>query len=301
MSSGEIIVFFDADVVAPPGTLRALIEPLIDDLSLDAVFGSYDQEPKHRQFVSQYRNLFHHYIHQISNEEASTFWAGCGAVRKSSFEKVGGFDLSIYQTPMIEDIELGHRMRAAGMRIRLEKGVQVKHLKRWTAIGVFRSDIFHRGIPWMRLLLSERGHPSEIGDLNLKLAAMLSIPLVWSGLFMILLSLWYPVLLPASLLALGLCVLLNFRTYAFFNRIRGFRFALMAVPMNLLYHCCNGVSALGGIFCHIMFDRRQGSSRPLERGTPQESAPGAAIQVIEYTKELDTSVLSKAPDGIQGP
>jgi glycosyltransferase involved in cell wall biosynthesis len=273
-SSGEFVVFIDADVVVLPHTVSALLKPLTDDCSLDAVFGSYDREPAQPEFISQYRNLFHHYIHQISHEEASTFWAGCGAVRRTSFERLGGFDAALYPTPMIEDIELGHRMRAAGMRIRLEKTIQVKHLKKWTITGIVRADIFYRGIPWMRLLLNERGHTGEIGDLNLRMAAMLSIPLVWSGLLIILLSFWYPVLLPISLLPLGLCVLVNFPTYAFFYRIRGLCFASMTAPLQLLYHLCNGVSVLGGMLCHILLHNHAPGRR---------ARPNTTIQVIECT------------------
>ena len=255
-SSGEILVFIDADVVAPAHTISSLLKPLVEDSGLSAVFGSYDREPAQQTFVSLYRNLFHHYIHQISSAEASTFWAGCGAVRRISFEKVGGFDADRYQSPMIEDIELGHRMRAAGMRIRLERTIQVKHLKKWHVFDIIRADIFHRGIPWMELLLNERGRSGEIGDLNLKHAAALSIPLVWTALALILFSYRFFALLPVSLLLLGICVLINFPTYAFFFRVRGLRFALMTIPMQLLYHGCNGVSVLGGLLSHVMMRNR---------------------------------------------
>ena len=36
-------------------------------------------------FLSQYRNLFVHFVHQKGCETASTFWAGCGAVRRRAF------------------------------------------------------------------------------------------------------------------------------------------------------------------------------------------------------------------------
>jgi hypothetical protein len=38
-----------------------------------------------------------------------TFWAGCGAIRKRTFEELGGFDRA---WESIEDIELGVRLRA---------------------------------------------------------------------------------------------------------------------------------------------------------------------------------------------
>ncbi len=254
VSCGEIIVFADADIVATRHALRDLVQPLIDNGSLDAAFGSYNREPEHNALISQYRNLLHHYIHQTSREEAATFWAGFGAIRRCSFERIGGFNAILYPAPMIEDIELGHRMWAAGMRIRLEKAVQVTHLKKWTILGMVRTDIFRRGIPWMRLILSEKGRSQEIGDLNLKAAATVSVALTWSSLIALILGYWHPVLLPVSLLLLAICILINLPVYAFFRRVRGSVFALKTIPLHFLYHCCNGISAVIGALSRIFVD-----------------------------------------------
>jgi hypothetical protein len=34
----------------------------------------------------------HHCVHQSGREKASTFWAGCGAIRREVFMPAGGFD-----------------------------------------------------------------------------------------------------------------------------------------------------------------------------------------------------------------
>ncbi len=290
MSAGDVIVFIDADVVAPPHTVKALVKYIADDNKCEAVFGSYDCEPHQRALVSQYRNLLHHYVHQRSHEEAATFWAGCGAIRRASFNKIGGFSSTLYRRPTIEDIELGRRMRAAGMRIRLEKTIQVKHLKRWTAAGMIATDIFGRGIPWMRLILSRAYESKEIGDLNLTLVAMFSAFLVWSSLLLMLFSYLYVTLLPISLVLLSLCVVINMPTYVFFYRIRRLRFVVLAIPLHLLYHCCNGISAFGGLLCNFFVDNPPAWIRAItvclrrfyRRHSLQIPKPTASIQVIDF-------------------
>lgn len=267
-SSGDIIVFLDADVVAPPGTVRDLTAPLLEDSRLDAIFGSYDSEPSDDSLVSQYRNLLHHFVHQNSRREAATFWAGCGALRKQAFLSAGGFDAARYTRAMIEDIELGHRMRALGMQIQLRPMIQVKHLKKWTLFEMLRSDIFSRGIPWMRLLLMDPGTSGEIGDLNLRLSAVFSVALAYIGLFLALLSPWYPKLLLGVCATLGLEILLNLPAYRFFYRARGLWFALTVIPFHFFYHFCNALSVVAGIFCHVFIDR------PL----PGLKTAGAALQ-----------------------
>lgn len=137
------------------------------DPSLAALIGSYDDAPGDPAFLSQYRNLLHHHTHQTAEEWAHTFWGACGAVRREALFAVGGFDESI-AIPAMEDVELGYRLVRAGQRIRLVKDLQVKHLKRWEVLGMLRTDIFQRALPWARLLLREgRLHD----DLNLRLAS----------------------------------------------------------------------------------------------------------------------------------
>ena len=160
---GEIIFFTDADVLLHSDAISKAMRALESDSGVAAVFGSYDDNPDHESLISRYRNLYHHWNHQIANEEASTFWTGCGAIRKDVFMAMDGFS-SGYKRPSIEDIELGYRLRAAGYRIRLLKTMLATHLKRWKIMDMVRTDIFRRGAPWVALLWQHRSAPA---DLNL--------------------------------------------------------------------------------------------------------------------------------------
>ena len=156
---GDVLFFFDSDVQVRPDTVARVERAFADDPALAALFGSYDDTPGDPGFLSQFKNLFHHYVHQHGAEEASTFWSGCGAVRRDVFLAVGGFPAR-YRLPSIEDIELGYLLKRRGHRLRLDKGLQVKHLKRWTCSASF---IRHRGSrhPWTRLILRERSSTTQ--------------------------------------------------------------------------------------------------------------------------------------------
>src|SRR6266850_682708 len=149
----EILFFVDADVVLLPGALERVAKTFADRPDLAAVFGSYDAHPTANGMISRYRNLLHHFVHQNGNREASTFWAGCGAIRRSVFEKINGFDEKQFTRPSIEDIELGYRLREASYRIVLDKQLQGTHLKGWKLSTLIRTDIVCRAIPWSRLIL----------------------------------------------------------------------------------------------------------------------------------------------------
>jgi GT2 family glycosyltransferase len=90
-----------------------------------------------------------------------TFWTGCGAVRRSWFERLGGFSRR-YTEPSIEDVEFGYRLTAAGGIIWLDPTAQVTHLKPWTLGSMVKTDLWKRAVPWSQLL---REHPLP-GGLN---------------------------------------------------------------------------------------------------------------------------------------
>ena len=172
---GNVLFFVDADVQMYRNTVDRVREAFAGDPSLDALIGSYDDSPADPDFLSQYKNLMHCYVHQRGRSEASTFWSGCGAIRRDVFLANSGFS-NDYSRPAIEDIELGYRLVQAGRKIRLDHDLQVKHLKRWTFWGLVKTDIFDRGIPWSELILRDRNMPN---DLNLQLSQRVSVALVY--------------------------------------------------------------------------------------------------------------------------
>ena len=90
---------------------------------------------------------------------ASTFWTGLGAIRRNAFLELGGFDETV---SWIRDIELGMRLRGNGGSILLDPSIQGKHLKRWTVASMVETDIFRRGVPWLRLVLEGRADPTSL-------------------------------------------------------------------------------------------------------------------------------------------
>lgn len=172
---GDLLLFLDSDVCVQAGTLERIQNSFDADPELDALIGSYDSEPESADFLSQYRNLMHCYFHQGGRTRASTFWSGCGAIRRQVFLTHSGFDEG-FGRPAIEDIELGYRLLRAKRKILLDRALQVTHLKRWTFWNLVKTDILDRGIPWTELILRDRVMPN---DLNLQLSQRVSVALVF--------------------------------------------------------------------------------------------------------------------------
>jgi glycosyltransferase involved in cell wall biosynthesis len=245
---GEILFFVDADVVVKSDALERVASDFINHPEIAAVFGSYDEEPAAKNFISQYKNLFHQFVHQQSRTEAETFWAGCGAVRRDVFLSLNGFDAERYPRPAIEDIELGYRMRMMGHRILLDKQLQGKHLKHWTFKSMLHADIFCRAIPWSLLIFERKG---MLNDLNMKTADRISAGLLGLSLLMLPFSIFKPQLLLLIVVLLALILVLNHKLYRFFIKRKGLAFAIQAFPLHLLYYFYSAVTFVLCWFQHF--------------------------------------------------
>ena len=249
MAKGDIVLFIDSDVLVRHDTISRVVSDFMNNPDLAAVFGSYDDSPDATDYLSQYRNLFHHFIHQDSKIEANTFWAGCGAIRRNVFLKLKGFNELQYSKPSIEDIELGMRMRMMGHRILLDKELQVKHLKRWQWLPMIKTDICQRAVPWSQLILESNRLPK---DLNLRISHRISSALVGllsMAIFLLSLESLNLIRTGGSGFFLMICLVLvlvllalNREFYLFLFRKRGLSFTLFGILIHFLYYLYSGSS-----------------------------------------------------------
>ncbi len=256
IASGDVLVFVDTDVVVDASSLARFAAIFAAYPDAGAAFGAYDEDPADPGFISQCRNLAHSFIHQRASREATTFWAGLGAVRAHAFAAVGGFD-ERFTRPSVEDIDLGYRLRAAGYRILLDPTIRGKHLKRWSLWSGLRTDLRDRGVPWTQLL---HRYAAMRDDLNVSRAYRMCVIVSYLALGMLLGAFWRPVLLLPGLACLIALVWLDRTYYAFFVRRRGLLFTLRWYPLHVMHHLSNGMSF--GIGTGLFFLSRLGIDCP---------------------------------------
>lgn len=252
LARADVLVFVDADVAVAPDAFDRIRAAFAADAELDALFGSYCDDPPAPGVVSAFRNLLHHHVHQRGAGPAQTFWAGLGAVRRERFAAVGGFDGRRFAAPSVEDVDLGMRLAAAGATIRLDPRLRGTHLKRWTLPLMVRTDFARRAVPWLRLQLRARSVPT---GLNLGWRHRLTA-LACLCAALALVTTW-----PAGVAAgLGAQVALNHRFYALLARRRGAAVALAGVPLHALHHLTAVAAVPAALLLHAR-DRRRGPDR----------------------------------------
>lgn len=238
IAKGDLLFFVDSDVTIPSDAIKNIVLIFRNNDEVKALIGSYDDDPAAPDFFSQYKNLFHHYIHQTSNENASTFWGACGAIRKDIFIELGGYDEN-YSQPSIEDIELGYRLVSEGYKILLCKKLQIKHYKRWNFSSLIKTDFFNRALPWTRLM---HRHKRFLNDLNLKSSSRFSVFIIFLFILFISGSFWLSeFLMLAGTLGL-LLLIINFPLYHFFQKKKGLLFSLKVIPLHWLYLLYSGLA-----------------------------------------------------------
>jgi GT2 family glycosyltransferase len=242
-ATGDVVVFIDADVLPHADAFVRIRQAFAEDSQLTAVFGSYDDAPADPGVVSQFRNLLHHHVHQQGAGEATTFWAGLGAVRADAFRAAGGFDAERYALPSVEDIDLGTRLTAAGGKIVLDPLLQGTHLKRWTLVDMVQTDFWQRGVPWVELVLR---HRSGATSLNLGWRYRVSAAAAVASAVALLRG------RPATTLA-GLAVLaaLNVELYELLLRKQGPAGAAAGACLHAVHHVTGALAVPVGIAHHV--------------------------------------------------
>ena len=232
VATGAYLWFVDSDVIVAQDAARVLRETLATT-GAAAVIGSYDDRPAAGNFLSQYKNLVHHYYHHRGKARASTFWAGCGAVERELFLRIGGFDARRYRYPSIEDIDLGYRIVDAGGRIVLERRFQGKHLKEWRFVNLVHTEIFRRALPWSRLMLEREDITDDLNiDKSERARAVLTLATIAAVLAWALGGLDGRILTVLAAVLVGA----NLGFLAFFMRTRGPLFAVRAFLFHQLYY-----------------------------------------------------------------
>lgn len=205
-AGGEVLFFVDSDVVLSANCM-ARLRRTIQTPGFAAVFGSYDDIPRSPGLVSQFRNLLHHFQHQRSAGPVSTFFTGCGAVRRDLFLELGGFS-NAYDRPAMEDVEFGLRLSARGSTINLDPELKCTHLKHWTLAMMVKVDFWDRALPWARLMLGDK---PNAWVLNTDTVGRVSVASTGLLLLCLLLLPLHPGLLPLALVAWALPLGLHWR------------------------------------------------------------------------------------------
>jgi glycosyltransferase involved in cell wall biosynthesis len=127
-SAGEIIFFIDADCIVAEDTL-SLVHKAMRAHEAHVIGGSYTPLPYDNNFFSIFQSVFINYS-ELKRKEPDYIATHSMAIVKGVFEKSGGFPEQFL--PIIEDVELSHRLRRAGHKLQMAPEILVRHIFNFT-------------------------------------------------------------------------------------------------------------------------------------------------------------------------
>ena len=137
-SSGDVLVFVDADVEVSRTALACLEARLLAEPELTAVQGLYAADCPVPTVAARLSNLLQRrQILQVGDHPFAGLSSFCVAIRRSAFERTAGFDERLAR-PTVEDDNLGLELAALGYRIAVDPTVEVSHHATPTSAGLCR-------------------------------------------------------------------------------------------------------------------------------------------------------------------
>lgn len=154
MAEGDILFFIDADVMLRPDSLTRMVEQFDSAQDVDAFVGVQSAVMRHRNLVSQYKNIWMRWTYLRQQGDVPLFYTTAAAIRREVFLRAGGFDHG-YATPNVEDTAFGQKLQRLGVRVQVQRDLEVEHVKRYSLKTLLRTD-FMRAVSLTRLKLRHR-------------------------------------------------------------------------------------------------------------------------------------------------
>ena len=145
----DVLLFVDADVFVPAGIFEDVAAAYGD--GVDAVLGVEAELPALPDFASKYKNLWMRFTYLQLPAWVDLFYTSCASIEKDVFLAAGGMDEG-YKRPSVEDTAFGRTLAARGVRILLDKDVEVEHRKVYSTLGALLTA-FRRGAALTRCIL----------------------------------------------------------------------------------------------------------------------------------------------------
>ncbi len=252
-AKGDILLFLDADIIAQKDIISRVRRRFAEDDRISAMVGSYTKHTTEKGFFSIYKNLEHHFAHHSFDKEFISFVTFAGAVKKSVFEELNGFN-SDYEGATVEDVEFGYRISQAGYKIALDKDLMVVHQKRMTFLSFIKVELINRAIPWSVLLFRRKElkfNPS-IGISNILSVMIFGL----LGLSFILLVLPY-INIPKNMVGYTMfaltasLILLNSKFYIFLSKEKPLPFVVSGILTHQLSYLLKLIGIVTGFLIFL--------------------------------------------------
>lgn len=246
---GETLFFVDADCLVQRNTLSRVREAIIREGRRAIIGGSYTVRPEDKDFYSRFQSLFVRYF-ETRTSRPDYIASHAMAVDARGFRRSGGFQEDVL--PIIEDVELSHRLRRTGYRLVMDPMIEVRHMFGFSLCRSLRNAA-RKAAYWTMYSLRNRDLFADSGAASRELKTTVA---AWCGaVFLSGLAILspHPVLIAPAAALLAFITRLNRRLFTFFRREGGWSFGLAAAAYYaLVYPAAVAAGAAAGGIMHLV-------------------------------------------------
>ncbi len=254
-SKGDVIFFTDADCLLQNDTLSVINSTLLSlsnnrppdktGQSRVVIGGTYARIPYDKRFFSFFQSVFVNYFETKKIENPDYIAAHAMVIDPEIFKQNKGFPENFL--PIIEDVELTHRLKREGYKLRMNPAIQVRHIFNFSLPGSML-NAERKTRYWTMYSLKNKDTFTDSGTASTEL----KVDVVSCFLCLFLLILWLILKKPLALYPLPLIFLFNFfvsrKFLKAFYETKGASFAIAAaLYYSTLYALSVGLGALNGI------------------------------------------------------
>ena len=151
-AQGDILAFFDADVILEENVMSKFHKRFKEE-HINVLIGMYAGEPAKEGFLQEFKALQEQaWYDHIPDDEAIPFTPYAGAIRKTLFFEVGGFDEK-YADADVEDYEFTIGLIRKS-KIHIDKSIKVKH--HFPGLKKLIKSYFRRCFMWTEIFLRQK-------------------------------------------------------------------------------------------------------------------------------------------------
>jgi len=243
-SNGEWLFFIDADCLLLEDTLVKVNEAIAKYNSENIIIGgTYTSIPYDDKFFSTFQSVFVNYSETKKNNP-DYIAAHAMAINTNLFKQSRGFPID--HLPILEDVELSHRLRRMGCKLIMEPKIVVRHIFNFSLIGSMK-NAFRKSMYWVMYSIENKDLLRDSGTASLELkadvASLFSCTLLVS-LFAITKKTFFLPLIP---LILFLNLWINMGLLKAFYSAKGLLFSILATLYYImLYPLYVGIGSVSG-------------------------------------------------------
>lgn len=243
-ASFDNLVFLDSDITVPHDSFIK-INAILDNKSIDVVNCLVSPDMPHKNFLSQYTNIFFRY--SILKEAHNMLFTSFCIIRARCFHEVEGFNGHVLY-PYADDLILGWKLRCNGYKFILARNIEVQHHKKMTSLKILSYWFFHSYYMEKYFIIYRKVF--KYAKAFYKKEGAISIIAIF--IFLILFYLEPYNILMAFFTLFGILVIINHKFLIFILKEKGAFFALKSIPIIVfqqLIYCIGAASGmLQGVF-----------------------------------------------------